>query len=223
VYFAYVLNRDGRVCLFESGPNGVHGWGYDDIVWRTPYAFRNPRAIQPDPLGITSTSGVWIAHEDPLDPMGNPTGMTGGAVSNLVIASALVGPQALFPVDSPHLRDMEFRVVRSIGRDQLSGVPLDLAFDDQRNFGALPNFLSAFSGAVPAPLNGKSQVRQLGPGGEIVNTNEPKYLFVPIRGPGVVDVIRLSDGVRIDTNAHVPGIQSIPASGAAIVMDYFRQ
>ena len=223
VYLAYVLNRDGKVCLFESGPNGVNGWGYDDIVWRTPYAFRNARAIQPDPRQITSTSGVWIAHEDPVDPMGNPTGMTGGALSNLVISSALVGPQPLVPVDSPHLRDMQLRVIRSIGRDQLSGDPLDIAFDDQLNFGALPNVLSAFSGASPAPLNGKSQVRQLGAGGPIVATNEPRYMFVPVRGPGVVDVIRLSDGHRIDTNAHVPGIQSIPASGAAIVMDYFRQ
>jgi YVTN family beta-propeller protein len=221
VYFAYVLNRDGKVCLFESGPNGVNGWGYDDIVWRTPYAFRSPRAIQPDPLRITS--GVWIAHEDPLDPLGNPTGMSGGAVSNLVIDSALVGPITLLPGDPPHLRYMQLRVVRSIGRDQLSGVPLDLAFDDQRNLGALPDFPSAFSAREPAPLNGKSQVRQLGPAGQIVNTSEPKYLFVPIRGAGVVDVIRLSDGVRIDTNAHQPGIQSIPAVGAAVVMDYFRQ
>jgi DNA-binding beta-propeller fold protein YncE len=221
VYFAYVLNRDGKVCVFESGPNGVNGWGYDDIVWRTPYAFRNARAIQPDPLRIGS--GVWIAHEDPLDSMGNPTGMTGGAVSNLVIDSALVGQQPLIPADSPHLRDMQFRVIRSIGRDQLSGVPFDLAFDDQRNLGALPNFVSTFSAGAPAPLNGKSQVRQLGPGGQVVNTNEATYLFVPIRGAGVVDVIRLSTGLRIDTNAHVAGIQSIPASGAVLAMDYFRQ
>jgi len=221
VYFAYILNRSGQVCLFESGPSGVNGWGYDDIVWRTPYAFRNARAIQPDPL--RTTSGVWIAHQDPLDPMGNPTAMTGGAVSNLVIDSALVGQLPLVPVNSPHLRDMQLRVARSIGRDQLSGVPLDLAFDDQRNLGALPNFASVFSGGTPAPLNGKSQVRQLGTGGQVVNTNEATYLFVPIRGAGVVDVIRLSTGTRIDTNAHVPGIQSIPASGAVVVMDYFRQ
>jgi hypothetical protein len=118
---------------------------------------------------------------------------------------------------------MQFRVIRSIGRDQLSGVPFDLAFDDQRNLGALPNFVSTFSAGAPAPLNGKSQVRQLGPGGQVVNTNEATYLFVPIRGAGVVDVIRLSTGLRIDTNAHVAGIQSIPASGAVLAMDYFRQ
>ena len=219
VYYAYILNRSGQVCLFESGPAGVNGWGYDDIVWRTPYAFRNARAIQPDPLRLTS--GVWIVHEDPLDSTGNPTGMTGGAVSNFGIFAALVGQQPLQPVNSPHLRDMELRVLRSIGRDQLSGVPLDLAFDDQRNLGALPNSTSVFSAGAPAPLNGKSQVRELG--GQAVNTNEARFLFLPIRGAGVVDVIRLSDGVRIDTNAHVAGIQSIPASGAVLVMDYFRQ
>ena len=39
----------------------------------------------------------------------------------------------------------------------------------------------------------------------------------------LVDVIELATGLRIDTNAHHAGVQSIPADGAMLVMDYFRQ
>jgi len=219
VYFAYILDRAGRVTVFESGPNGVNGWGFDEIIGRVPMTFRNARAIQPDPLRLTS--GVWIAHEDPLDPQGQPTGQTGGALSNLVLDSAVTGVIPLTFGDTPHFRSMSFAIARSIGRDQLSGVPLDIAFDDLRNLGALPNFASVFSGGAAAPLNGKSAVRQLG--ATTVNTNEATYVFVPIRGAGVIDVIKLSTGQRIDTNAHQSGIQSIPASGATLTMDYFRQ
>ena len=139
----------------------------------------------------------------------------------IILDSAIVGQVPLTFGETPSLRDMSFRVVQSIGRDQLSGVPLDLAFDDQRNLGALPNLTGVFGGGAPAPINGKSAVRDYA--GSIVNTNEATYLFVPIRGAGVVDVIQLSTGTRVDTNAHQPGVQSIPASGAALVMDYFRQ
>src|SRR6185503_15786686 len=28
VYFGYILNTDGTLSIFESGPEGVNGWGY---------------------------------------------------------------------------------------------------------------------------------------------------------------------------------------------------
>ncbi len=49
VYLAYVLNRNGTVAIFESGPNGSMGWGYDDILDLAPTTFLNPKTIQPDP------------------------------------------------------------------------------------------------------------------------------------------------------------------------------
>lgn len=223
VYFAYILDRTGKVTLFESGPDGPGGWGYDAIIGQLPGTFANPKAIQPDHARLTS--GVWIVHEGQLDANGHPTGLAGGAVSNLVIDAAIPGPIPLGP-EPPHVRDMTFAVVRSIGSDQLTGIPTDLAFDDQKNLGALVDFTTPFSAGPAAAINGKNLVRNVGL--RIRSTNSPAYMFLAIRtpapgSPGGVDVIRLSNGQRVDTNAFRPGVQSIPARGATIVMDYFRE
>jgi hypothetical protein len=114
-----------------------------------------------------------------------------------------------------------------VGSDQLTGLPSDLAFDNQVNLGALPNFATPFSPGAPATVNGKHPVRSI-PGVGVRPTNSAKHMFVSVRDPltGVakgVDVIRLSTGLREDVNAFRPGIQSIEARGASVVMDYFRQ
>ena len=227
VYFAYVLDRAGRVSLFESGPNSVNGWGYDDIVLRTSFSFPRAKAIQADPLRLES--GVWIAHERQLGLDGTPTGLDGGALTKLVLDAAVPGLLPLTILDilnGPMPRGLSLRIELSVGSDQLTGVPLDLAFDDLVNLGALPNVASSFSPGRRLPLNGKSQVRALSPN-VYVATNKARYALVPVRqaspGTGAVDVIRLADGVRIDVNAHHPGVQSIPASGASVVGAYFRQ
>jgi YVTN family beta-propeller protein len=226
VYFGYVLDRAGRVSVFESGPNTINGWGYDDIIGQIPFVFANPQAIQPDPLRLES--GVWIAHEGQLDADGHPTALTGGAVTNVRL---LVGARGAIPLNfmsllTPQFRLMRYEVLASIGTDQLTGSPLDIAFDNQRNLGSLPNVQSSFGSGAPAPTNGKSQVRQT-PGG-IANVNEATYMFLPVREAATglvanVDVIRLSTKQRVDTDAYQAGVQSIPARGAAVVMDYFRQ
>lgn len=226
VYFAYVLDRAGRVSLFESGPSGVNGWGYDDVVLRTSFAFPRAKAIQADPLRLES--GVWIAHERQLGLDGTPTGLDGGALTKLVLDASTTGVIPLTVLDflTPNPRGLSLRIERSVGSDQLTGVPLDLAFDDLVNLGALPNVASPFSPGRALPLNGKSQVRVLF-AGTYIPTNRAQYALVPVRqagpGTGAVDVIRLADGVRIDVNAHHPGVQSIPASGASVVAAYFRQ
>lgn len=226
VYFAYILDRAGHVSLFESGPNTINGWGYDDIVGKAPFQFSNPRAIQPDPLRLES--GVWIAHEGQLDALGNPTALTGGAITNVHLLSGIQGalPLNFTSLLTPQLRYLRFRIATSIGTDQLTGSPLDIAFDNQRNLGSLPNNYSPFGSGVPTEINGKSQVR-VTPNG-IANVNEATYMFLPVREAATglvasIDVIRLSDGTRVDTDAFQGGVQSIPARGAAVVMDYFRQ
>jgi hypothetical protein len=224
VYFAYVLDRAGRVSLIESGPNGPNGWGFDDVVLQTPFRFRAPQAIQPDHARLGS--GVWIAHRGQLAPDGTPTGLTGGAVSNLVLDSTLSGQIPLLPGELPNPRGLSLRVERSIGSDQLSGFPTDLAFDDQRNLGALETYNTVFSVGSPVAVNGKNLVRDVA-GVGVLHTNEPTYLFVPTHtgttASAVVDVIDLRTGERVDTNPFRDGVQSIPAPGARRVMDYFRQ
>ena len=226
VYFAYVLDRAGHLSLFESGPGTINGWGYDDIVGQAPFTFREPKAIQPDPLHLQS--GVWIAHEGQLEEHGLPTALVGGAVTNVRLLSLGTGaiPLGATSLAAPQLRQLRFEIAASIGTDQLTGNPLDIAFDDQRNLGALPNAFSPFSSGAPIEMNGKSQVRSTPLG--VQNVNEATYMFLPVRESDTglvasIDVIRLSDGARVDTDAFQPGVQSIPARGAQVVMDYFRQ
>lgn len=228
VYFAYILNRNGRLAIFESGPNSVNGWGYDDVIGIATATFRNPKAIQPDHVDLRSA--VWIAHEGPLTIPGNVAGAFGtGAVSKLAIVSGISGvlPLNVQSLFIPQFRDLFLGVTVSTGAPNLSGVPVDLAFDDLRSLSALPNLTSFFSAGAPAPINGKDLVRVV-PGPAWVNNNEPRYMFVavpnPTAGSGVVDVLRIDQGTtRIDTNPFHDGAQSIQAPNVSVVMDYFRQ
>ncbi len=224
VYFAFILNRDGSVALFESGPNGVNGWGFDEIIGKAAFQFAVPKAITPDPINLDG--GCWIVHENPIDPgTGKQIGFIGQpAVSNMVLASTTAGQQSLElgAIDQPHLRDVDFRVRTSIGPDQLTGIPVDIAFDNLMNFAGLPNTTNSFSAGSPIQANGKSQVKNF------ANVNEPNFMFLAVptssEGGGVVDVIRMDTGFRReDTDPFLTGTQSIPAQGVAVLMDFFRQ
>jgi hypothetical protein len=228
VYFAYIMNRTGRIAIFESGPNEVNGWGYDDVIGTAPQTFQNPKTIQPDHLYLAG--GVWVCHEGPIDIQDQTAGSPGvPAVSNLVVNSAISGtlPLNVQSLLIPNFRDMSMEVRVSLGPEQLTGIPVDMAFDNLRNFGGLQNMGSVFSAGVPAPLNGKSLVRTVGQ--IVMGANQCQYLFVAVPNPtsasdGNVDVIDISGGyTRIDTNAHDPGIQSIRIEDVDVLMDYFRQ
>ena len=228
VYFGYIVNRNGRVAVFESGPNSVNGWGYDDIIGIVQATFLNPKAIQPDHVDLRSA--VWIAHEGPIDPVNGTSGPLGvPAVSKLVIESGSVG-QLILNFNSiliPQFRDMFYGVQVSVGPPQLSGIPVDIAFDDLRNWTGLPNYTTPFSVGAPLPINGKQLVRAH-PSVGIHATNSPRYMFLAIPNPsvgtGVVDVVRIDQSfVRTDTNAYLPGIQSIPVTNCQVVADFFRQ
>jgi len=228
VYFAYIMNRTGRVAIFESGPNSVNGWGYDDIIGTAPQTFQNPKAIRADLNNINSA--VWIVHEGPIDSETNQEGPAGvPAVSNLKVESALFGALNL-NVNSlliPQFRDLSMAVDVSLGPETLSGVPIAIAFDNQRNFGGLPNFASSFSAGTPIQLNGKSLVRTVG--NIVQNTCEAKFMFVAIPSPtigsdGVIDVVDIGGGYTLtDVSAYRPGDQSIEVTDTAFLMDYFNQ
>jgi len=230
VYFAFILNRDGSVALFESGPNGVNGWGFDEIIGRSTIPFANPKSIAVDNFFISG--GCWIVHENPIDPAsGMQIGSVGqAAVSNLVLESTTGGQQPLATggtTSNPGLRDIEFAVRISIGPDQLTGIPVDIAFDNLMNVSGLPNTQSIFSAGSPVQANGKSQVKGT------QNVNEATYIFLAVpfsnpilsgQGGGVVDVIDINDAYRrLDTDPFQTGTQSIAAQGVSVLMDYFRQ
>ncbi|MEW6072682.1 MAG: beta-propeller fold lactonase family protein [Planctomycetota bacterium] len=229
VYYAYFLNGDGSVAVFESGPDGVNGWGYDDVIGQVPFTFNRPKTIQTDVVNLNSA--VWIVHEDPLDlATGDPTGQQGGALSNMAITGATVGAIYLDPgfFSNPNMRDLEFSVVASIGEgpDGLTGVPLDIAVDCQRNLTALTNHSTLFSAGFPLSVNGKSLVKATAGGFAPVAAPQFLFLAVPssVEGPGVVDVIEFASGLRrYDTNAFHDGVQSIPVPNAFGLMDFIRQ
>lgn len=227
VYFAYILGRNGRIAVFESGPNAVNGWGYDDIVGTMPMSFNNPKTIQVDQIDLRSA--VWVVHEGPLDQntqqlAGSPTE---GALTNVVAETGTPG-QIILSTSSllfPQLRDIHYSVQVSIGEERLRGVPVDIAFDNQTNLGGIVNWVTPFSAGSPVPVNGKSIVRQAG-GAQ--STNIPRLAFAavpnPLLGEGGVDVILLDSAfLRFDTNAYEDGVQSIVAPNTNIMMDYFRQ
>ncbi len=220
VYYAYILDRTGHVSLYESGPKR---YGFDQIIGRAPFQFVGPTAMQPDPLRLES--GVWITYTAPAASTGP---VEPGYVANLVLDSQTTGPIVIQPNELPSLRGLSFRIEQVVGPDQLTGVPTDLAFDNLRNLGSLPESQSKFSAGIAA-INGKGQVRRLAqPFAQVLNTNEAKYLFLPVSDPATgegfaIDVVDLDTGLRVDVNAFQDGVQSIPAEGAQNVADYFRQ
>ena len=231
VYFGWILNRSGRVAIFESGPNSVNGWGYDNIIGIANTTFNSPKTMQPDHVDLRG--GVWIVHEGPID-IATGSVLSGqsdiGAVSKLVIESAISGalPLNFQSLLVPQFRDLFLGVPVSLGSDKLSGVPVDVAFDDMRNMSGINNLIpvgfSSASGSVP--VNGKGLVRGACP--NPIAANHPRYMFVavptPLNGEGVVDVIRIDQNNSLtDTNAYHAGTQSVSAPDVQVLMDFFRQ
>lgn len=225
VYFGYILNQNGKVAVFESGPDGVNGIGFDDVIASLPFTFARPKAIQVDPSNLNSA--VWICHEIPLDETGQPTGQGGGALSNVGISGGTIGT---IPLDTslfanPQIRDLQFGVFASIaeGANGLSGIPVDLALDNMRNLSALTNFATQFSPGFPLSYNGKSVVKLL-TGAPLAGT-APTYLFAAVPNPGVVDVFSMASSAfdKVDADVFSDGSNPIPAPNATVLMDYFRQ
>ncbi len=82
VYHAYISNHGGdNVIIFESGPTGIGGIGYDDILDPVPRngaggvwfdTVEKPRGICWDPLFVTANhldGGCFVAHKSGSKPM----------------------------------------------------------------------------------------------------------------------------------------------------------
>lgn len=230
VYFAYILNRSGSIALFESGPNGLNGFGFDDVIGIIPFTFQAPKTIQLDPINLDAS--VYVVHEGPIDvENGQPGNIGEGAISRVRIES---GPNGVVPISginigNPNFRDSQFSVPLSISQatGQLSGIPVDIAFDNQRNVGGLPGPLNQFSAGAPIPANNKSQIRVVN--GVVRNASTPQFLFASVPNPvgseGVVDVLALGQTgtPRFDTDPYIDGVQSVPVNLVTLLSDYFRQ
>ncbi|HVS17201.1 MAG TPA: beta-propeller fold lactonase family protein, partial [Planctomycetota bacterium] len=231
VWFGWILNRNGELALYESGPDGINGWGFDDVIGLAEATFTFPQRIAVDIRDMRGA--VWIAHQNQLGPDGQPTGKKGGALSNVVIQSNINGALILGAFfNQPTFRQMSLVLQGSFGSDILTGVPIDIATDDMINNTLLPNLQSPLATGSAKATNGKALVR-----GQVINNiatgivlraKLPEYLFVAVpdssQGAGVVDVIRLGSSLtRFDTDAHLPGIQSVPVGDVRVLTDYWRQ
>jgi DNA-binding beta-propeller fold protein YncE len=207
IYFAYILNGNGSIVIFESGPDGVNGIGFDSIVGIPEGAlFRGARTLHNDVVSLNSA--VWVPHVD----QGH------AVVSHFELTSSTVGPLPIAPSSGgfilpPTFRQREWSVNGRIGgvsattpvKDRLSGTsPVDLAIDDIYNAGAIPDLTSnQNSNLIYADHSGKGAVRGGG-----ISASAPRFLFVAFGDTGTVDVVEMDTGKRVKT-LDVPGVGSL--------------
>jgi hypothetical protein len=121
-YFGFILGRNGRLSLYQSGPSGINALGQDDIIASAPATFQNPKGLALDRTDLRG--GVWIVHENPLNPAtGLPKGLFGGAVTNVVL-NGLIGvfpPGAIGGGGGQGLLTLE--ITASIGPRDPDGYP----------------------------------------------------------------------------------------------------
>ncbi len=217
LYFAYILNSDGSIAIFESGPDGVNGIGFDNVVGIPEQAhFRGARTLQPDPLAMNSA--VWVAHQD----------ANGEAqVSHLELTSSPVGqrpidPNTGFTILPPTFRQRVWTVNGRIGglnattkiKTVLAGKdPADIALDDVFNWGALPDYRSTLiSNLTYAAHSGKGLLKTSG--GGVFPATRPRFLFIALQDTGKIDVVEIDTGQRLAT---------ISAPGVTVLCHYWRQ
>ncbi|MCR9243458.1 MAG: Ig-like domain-containing protein [bacterium] len=219
VYYAYILNENGTVAIYESGPDGVNGVGFNDVIGTvTNVSFPRARSLMFDHQA--QQGGVMIGHID-------DSGL--GQVSRLWLTSSPPGQLPLNPniggfILPPTYRQKEWTVTQRFGGSNatvaqgqfLSGNSvIDMATDNLLNFGAALGQTTLFNLAylrTPYFHSGKHTVKQVG---QTVGFGMiPKFLFVALSDVGKVDVIEIETGTRVST-IDVPGVR--------VVADYWRQ
>jgi hypothetical protein len=223
VYYAYILNANGSVAIYESGPTGTNGIGFDEIIGLVPdISFARARKLIRDPA--STTGAVLVAHVD-------EAGL--GQVSRLELTSAIPGPlpinqnQAGFIIP-PWFRQKTWTVVQRFGglsattpvKDLFSGNSIvDITTDELTNNGAFPPQVTPYNGGVAdgplGPFGGhSSKSAVMATTGGVVPAFTPRYLFAALADVGKVDVFEIGSGKRV---------ASIDAPGVQVVASYWRQ
>jgi hypothetical protein len=220
VYYAYILNGNGTIAIYESGPDGVNGIGFNDIIGSvTNVNFPRARAMMYDMSG--GFGGIFVGHT-------NDNGL--GQVSRLTLTSTPLGALPLNPVSGgfilpPTYRQKEWTVTQRFGggvtattpvKDAMSGNSvIDICFDDMINFGGAVGQASQLApsfATTPYTHSGKHTLKIVN--GAPTPAVQPRLLFVALSDVGNVDVFELSTGTRIKT---------IPVPGVRTVTNYWRQ
>jgi hypothetical protein len=209
LYYAYVISQEGQISIYESGPDGIQGIGFDDIIGKPALEGRNGLSgasavcMNPSSLGRLS---VFIAYRN--------NGR--GAVGELWLDNAPFGarpvnlPAGVLP--DPNFRSKEWKLLHDYTGEFSSTSIVDLAVDDMNNIGGQAYSLSIYNGSTPVLHSCKSFHRPI-PGGQTA-VSYPRFLFAA-NANGVVDVLELSTG-----RAYIDPVRT---PGAAVLCHWWRQ
>ena len=208
LYYAYIIAEDGQISVFESGPDGLQGIGFDDIIGKPTIEGQNglPGAsavcMNPSSAGRIAVFVAYVKNGK-------------GAVAELWLANAPNGPRPInLPVSTlpdPNFRSKEFGILNDFVDVFSSASIVDLAVDDMNNVGGQADPLSVNLGGTVLHSS-KSLLRPV-PGGQ-TPVSFPRFLFAA-NANGLVDVVELSTG-----RAFVPPIR-VP--GASVLCHWWRQ
>ncbi len=200
LYYAYVVSQDGRMSVFESGPDGPQGIGYDDFIGQVSIegqtsTFASATSLQPNPGSVNHAA--FIGYRENGE----------GAVAEVYLKSSPVGGISLSVnafVPDPNFRSKEFTTNNRWVGQFSSGSIVDLAMDDLDNFGDFIATRSVKTGGNSIKHSAKDITRNIL--GIQVPVSNPRFLFVA-NANGFVDVINLENGASYVDPIRVPGVR----------------
>lgn len=206
LYYGYVVSSTGVVTIFESGPSGPQGIGFDNFIGIPALdgrsGFPSAAAIQIDPNSFFHA--VYIAYRNGSK----------GAVVNLALHDAPFGPrQTTFAsfLPEPNFRTKTWRVEQDYVGVFSSSSVVDIAVDDLTNIGGTSSSTSVYAGNAVVWHSSKAILRY--PAGP-APVSQPQFLFAA-NANGRVDVIDLRSGQ--------PFVRPLVVPGAQVLCHYWRQ
>jgi hypothetical protein len=208
LYYAYVVSQSGSMKIFESGPDGLQGIGFDEFIGEPLLegrsGFENPSAVLINPG--SQKHSVFVAYSPP----------TGAVIDDIWLDSSPTGPVniRLSPgvVADPSRRGKEWLMIKQY-KDVFSSSSIrDMAVDDLNNFGSISTAYSVYGGSNIVAHSSKALSRPSG--GAAIPASYPRFLFAA-SSAGFIDVLNITDG----TVAVAP----IRVEGVSVLAHYWRQ
>jgi YVTN family beta-propeller protein len=217
VYHGYIANTGGdNVLIYQSGPSGVAGLGFDDIIGEVtsdgsgPFAAMvRPTRVVFDPVApldaFANTVGCFVLHQDDAgQAVVSRVSYTHDSFPGVTIVNTTT--------QAPSFGDKVFQIVQQYATG-LAGEGLALAlpdFDRQAMlFGACFGGVCGFNAGGHPPYNGKTPMA-FPDGGDPVTRWDPSELHVSVAGHGLC-VFDLPSGLPLDLIS-TPGDVGVLAS-----------
>ena len=204
LYYAYVVSENGSMKIFESGPDGLQGIGYDEFIGEPLLdgrsGFENPSAVLINP-GSTKHS-VFVSYST----------ANGAVIDDIWLDSSPTGSISirLAPgvVSDPSRRGKEWLMVKQYKNVFSSSLIRDMAVDDLNNFGSVSTVYSVFGGGNLVHHSSKALSRAGSP------VSFPRFLFAA-SSAGFIDVLNITEGTV--------AVDPIRVEGVTVLAHYWRQ